>query len=102
MAAVAQVADQLGRQRAVQQRDDVLAPRAVARRHSALLQAALGRLKRAFGELQALGAGFGCGHRGGGLGVEEAHRLLFPEIALAPSSANSSTATKSTRKTTKR
>ena len=43
---VAQHADQLGRQRVVQELQDVVAPRSVARRDSALVEIACGRTQR--------------------------------------------------------
>src|SRR6185295_18386439 len=97
VALVAQRADDLGGESVVEKLDDVLAPRAVARRHRAAFETVLGGLERALVEPQPLAAAL-CRRRralgGGGI-----HLL---EIALAPSSANSSTATKRTRKTTNR
>src|SRR5678816_115544 len=73
--------------------------RSVARRHRAALEALLGGFQSAFVETQPLAAVFRRRRRalGGGGGV--VHLL---DTALAPSSANSSTATKRTRKTTNR
>ena len=48
VALVAKRADDLGGERAVEQRDDVLAPRSVARRDGALLEAAFGGVERGF------------------------------------------------------
>ena len=54
VALVAHHADQLGGQCAVEQRHDVVAPRAIARRHCALVERTLGRVQAALVQHQAL------------------------------------------------
>jgi len=66
VAPVAQHADELGGQGVVEQAHDLVAPRAVGRRHRAFFTVALGGLDRALVELKAVvGAGLGFGRHGG-------------------------------------